>query len=94
MNLYRMDESGYHWISGVDPLLTAGQQWADNPRAEIISGSTEPNGRFEAIIQIWDANLLNHPHVVLEIEFESLLDRSTNQCASSETMGAVSLIGN
>ena len=94
IDLYRMDESGYHRISGVNPMLPAGQSWATTPGAEITSGSVDSDGRFEAIIQIWDANLLNHPHVVLEIEFESLLDRSTNQCASSETMGAVSLIGN
>ena len=94
IDLYRMDESGYHWISSVEPLLTAGQQWADNPRAEIISGSTEPNGRFEAIIQIWDANVLNHRHVVLVIDRETSLNTATNQCAPSNTMSAVSLVGN
>ncbi len=94
IDLYRMDESGYHWISSVEPLLTAGQQWADNPRAEIISGSTEPNGRFEAIIQIWDANVLNHQHVVLVIDRETPLNTVTNQCTPSDTMSAVSLVGN
>lgn len=62
-----------------------------HPGAEIVSGSVDSDGRFEAVIQVWDANLLNHSHVVLRIGAESLLDRSTNQCTSSEAMGAVSL---
>ena len=93
IDLYRMDESGYHWISHVDPLLTGGQQW-DNSRAEIISGSVKSDGRFEATIQIWDANVLNHRHVVLVIDRETPLNTATNQCAPSETMSAVSLVGN
>ncbi len=91
IDLYRMDESGYHRISGVNPMLPAGIQWDSTPGAEIVSGSVDSDGRFEAVIQVWDANLLNHSHVVLRIGAESLLDRSTNQCTSSEAMGAVSL---
>ena len=91
IDLYRMDESGYHRISGVNPMLPAGSQWDSTPGAEIVSGNVDSNGNFEAVIQVWDANLLNHSHVVLRIGAESLLDRSTNQCAPSEAMGTVSL---
>ena len=86
-----MDESGYHHISDVNPMLPAGIQWDSTPGAEIVSGSVDSDGRFEAVIQVWDTNLLNHPHVVLRIGAESLIDRSTNQCTPSESMGAVSL---
>ena len=94
IDLYRMDESGYHRISGVNPMLPAGSQWASTPGAEIVSGSVDSDGRFEAVIQVWDASLLNHPHVVLNIRKETPLNTATNQCAASDTMGAVSLVGN
>ena len=91
--LYRLDESGYHWTSNVNPMLPAGSQWNSDPGAEIISGSVSHDGRFEAIIQIWDANLLNHPHVVLGVRAPSRADRSQNNCAPSDTMSAVTLQG-
>ena len=94
IDLYRLDESGYHRISSVNPMLSGGQQWTTTPGAEITSGQVNPDGRFEAVVQIWDADLLNHPHVVLNIRKETPLNPATNQCASSDTMGAVSLVGN
>ena len=92
-NLYRMDEIGYHRISGVNSMLPNGQHWTTTPRAEITSGRVGSDGRFEATIQIWDASLLNYPHVVLEIKAKARIDALTNRCAPSDTMGAVSLIG-
>lgn len=93
IGLSRVDENGYHRIASVNSLLPAGQLWTTTPRAEITSGQVRSDGRFEATIEIWDASLLNHAHVVLEIDAESPLDRSTNQCAPSETMSAVTLQG-
>ena len=94
LHLYRMDEGGYHRLSNVNTILPAGSQWPSTPGAELISGSVSDDGRFEAIIQIWDATLLNHPHVVLGVNAPSRADRSTNQCASTETMSAVTLQSN
>ena len=94
IDLYRMDKSGYHRISSVNPMLLGGQQWTTTPGAEITSGQVNPDGWFEAVVQVWDADLLNHPHVVLNIRKETPLNPATNQCASSDTMGAVSLVGN
>ena len=94
IDLYRVDEGGYHRISGINSMLPNGQQWTTTPRAEITSGRVGSDGRFEATIQIWDASLLNYPHVVLEIKAKARIDALTNRCAPSDTMSAVSLIGN
>ncbi len=51
------------------------------------SGKVYSDGRFEAIIEIWDKSLLSHDHLVLVVRTETRKDH-TNTCLTKEVMGA------
>ena len=93
-SLYQMDDAGYHLIDSVNPMLPTGQHWTTPPKAEIISGHVSSDGNFQATIQVWDPNAINHAHLILRIRTAPRLNQSTNECAPVETMSAVSLKGN
>ena len=85
--LYKFDSRGYTYVATVYPMLPAGRSWNTIPDAEVASGKVYSDGRFEAIIEIWDKSLLSHDHLVLVVRTETRKDH-TNTCLTEEVMGA------
>ena len=85
--LYKFDARGYTYVATVYPMLPAGRSWNTIPDAEVASGKVYSDGRFEAIIEIWDKSLLSHDHLVLVVRTETRKD-NTNTCWTEEVMGA------
>ena len=85
--LYKFDARGYTYVATVYPMLPAGRSWNTIPDAEVASGKVYSDGRFEAIIEIWDKSLLSHDHLVLVFRAETRKDH-TNTCPTEEVMGA------
>ena len=84
--LYEFDSRGYTRVATVYPMLPAGHTWNTIPDAEVTSGKVYSDGRFEAMIEIWDKNLLSHDHLVLVVRAETRKD-NTNTCLTGEVMG-------
>ena len=85
--LYEFDSRGYTYVATVYPMLPAGRSWKTIPDAEVASGKVYSDGRFEAIIEIWDKSLLARDHLVLVVRTETGKD-NTNICLTEEVMGA------
>ena len=85
--LYEFDARGYTYVATVYPMLPAGRSWNTIPDAEVASGKVYSDGRFEAIIEIWDKSLLSHDHLVLVVRVETR-ENDTNTCLTEEVMGA------
>ena len=85
--LYEFDSRGYTYVATVYPMLPAGHSWNTILDAEVASGKVYSDGRFEAIIEIWDKSLLSHDHLVLVVRTETRKDH-TNTCPTEEVMGA------
>ena len=85
--LYKFDARGYTYVATVYPMLPAGRSWNTILDAEVASGKVYSDGRFEAIIEIWDKSLLSHDHLVLVVRTETRKDH-TNTCPTEEVMGA------
>ena len=85
--LYKFDARGYTYVATVYPMLPAGRSWNTILDAEVASGKVYSDGRFEAIIEIWDKSLLSHDHLVLVVRAETRKDH-TNTCPTEEVMGA------
>ena len=84
--LYQFDERGYTYIATVFPMLPEGRSWNETPQAEITNARVYPDGRFDAMIEIWDQGLLSHDHLVLVIRSETKKD-NTNICWIEEGHG-------
>ena len=85
--LYEFDARGYTYVATVYPMLPAGRSWNTIQDADVTSGKVYSDGRFEAIIEIWDKSLLSHDHLVLVVRTETRKD-NTNTCPTEEVMGA------
>ena len=85
--MYEFDSRGYTYVATVNPMLPAGHSWNTIPDAEVASGKVYSDGRFEAIIEIWDKSLLSHDHLVLVVRVETR-ENDTNTCLTEEVMGA------
>ena len=85
--LYEFDARGNTYVATVYPMLQEGHSWNTPPDAEITHGKVYSDGRFEAIIEIWDKSLLSHDHLVLVVRVETI-ENDTNTCPTEEVMGA------
>ena len=85
--LYEFDSRGYTYVATVYPMLPAGHSWNTIPDAEVASDKVYSDGRFEAIIEIWDKSLLSHDHLVLVVRVETRKENK-NICLTEEVMGA------
>ena len=81
---------GYQLLEIVYPTLSAGYSWNETPEAEITEARTWSDGRFEAVIEIWDKSLLSH-NLVLVVRSAAKRIPGTNQCEDRGTMGAVTV---
>ena len=88
--LYEFDALGYTYVATVYPMLPEGRSWNTVPEAEFAQAIIYSDGRFEAVIEIWDQSLLSHDHLVLVVRSESSKD-SSNTCWTEEVMGATRL---
>ena len=84
--LYQFDARGYTYVDTVNPLLPAGQSWNKTPQAEVTKARVYPDGRFDALIEIWDQGLLSYDHLVLVVRSETKVS-SANTCPTEEVMG-------
>ncbi len=90
-HLYELDESGYHYIDSISPMLPAGRFWTDPVIAEVTSQSTGADGTFEATVKVDGNALRKYRNPVLVVEGPSVLDSNTNQCSDSEVLSGIDI---
>ena len=90
-HLYDLDESGYHYIDSVSPLLPGGRFWTDPVIAEVTSQLTGADGTFEATVKLSDSALTKYRNPVLVVESQSVLENATNRCGDSDTLSAIDI---
>ena len=88
---YEYDEGGYHYIDNLAALLPANQYWTITPLAEVTSQRVEPDGTFEAIVNLRDNALAGYRNPVLLVKTEAISDRVTNKCSESDVLSAVDI---
>ena len=88
--LYSLDVEGYHYLATIAQLLPEGYHWTD-AKAEITEAQVSSDGRFDALVEIWNKDLLSHDHLVLRVRAAPRFDGSTNRCEQARTLGAVSV---
>ena len=88
--LYRLELTGYHHISSINPMLLDGRRWTTTPTAEVTEALVYGDGKFRATVEIRDASALAHDRLVLVVSGKTNLDRATNTCQpGSEILSAV-----
>ncbi len=88
--LYGHSSKGYRLLEIVYPTLSAGYSWNETPEAEMTEARTWSDGRFEAVIEIWDKSLLSH-NLVLVVRSTAKRNPGTNQCEDRGTLSAVTV---
>ena len=88
---YELNVAGYRYIDTVRPMLPEGYSWDDPSRAEVTEANTNADGSFEAVIEIWDKDLLGYDQLVLVVRAESVSGKALNQCSRSEILAAVTV---
>lgn len=90
-HLYDLNESGYHYMGPINPLLPSGRSWTDSATAEVTSQRTESDGSFEATVKLSERSLKDHRNPVLVVNAQSVWDSNTNDCGDSDTLSAVDI---
>ena len=89
--LHSHSNRGYQFLEIVYPILSAGYSWNETPGAEITEARTWSDGKFEAVIEIWDKSLLSHDSLVLVARSPAKRISGTNQCESRGALSAVTI---
>ena len=90
-SLYERDESGYHRIASLAPLLPDNVKWTNPQAAELVEGWTYTNGKFNATAKL-SADLLSaYSNLILVVKTAAALDRSTNLCGESDVLSAIDI---
>ena len=87
--LYDLDESGYHYIDSINPLLPSGRFWSDSVTAEVTGQRMGDDGTFEATVKLSDSALTKYRNPVLVVQSQTVLESATNQCGESDTLSAI-----
>ena len=88
--LYALDQEGYHHLATINELLPDGYHWTD-PEAEFTEAKIYSDGRFEAVAEIWDRDVLQHDHLVLRVRVAPKVNTTTDQCETATTIGAIAV---
>ncbi len=89
--LYEHDESGYHQIDAINPLLPSDRSWTDPFVAEVTSQQTAADGTFEATVNLSTNALNKYRNPVLVVDGSSRLDSVTNECGDSDALSAINI---
>ena len=90
-SLYERDESGYHYIVSLSPLLPENMEWTNPQPAELVKGWTYTNGKFNATAKISADLLSRYPDLILVVRTAAEVDEITNKCGDSEVLSAVDI---
>ena len=91
LELYELDERGYHYIDSINPLLPAGRSWTNPTIAEVTSQRMDVDGYFEAMVKLRSNALQEYRNPVLLVTAPSASDSKTNQCAESDVLSAIDI---
>ena len=87
---YERDERGYHHIDNLSSFLPDGRTWT-NPFAEITAYRIEPDGTFEAIVNLHGNSLDGYENPVLVVTTQADVDSKTNECGESDVISVVDI---
>ena len=90
-SLYERDESGYHRIASLAPLLPDNMKWTNPQAAELVRGWTYTDGKFNATAKLSPDLLSGYRNLILVVKTAAAVDRSTNLCRESDVLSAIDI---
>ena len=90
-SLYERDESGYHRIASLAPLLPDNMKWTNPQAAELVKGWTYTDGKFNATAKLSPDLLSGYRNLILVVKTAASVDRSTNLCGESDLLSAIDI---
>ena len=90
--LYEHDDSGYHRIDSLNPLLPGGSHWTGQITGEVTSQQISADGTFEALVRLNDNALSGYQNPMLLVRTQAAVDSGTNKCGESEVLSAIDLV--
>ena len=90
-HIYEYNNYKYHHIESVGMLLPENRQWTDTLTAEVTAGQVNPDGTFEATIQLHDNPMNGLQNPILMVRTLSEHNRKTNECGESEVLSIVDI---
>ena len=91
LSLYERDESGYHRVASLAPLLPDNLKWTNPPAAELVKGWTYTDGKFNATARLSPDLLTRFGSLILVVRTAAALDQVTRQCGESEVLSAIDI---
>ena len=90
-HIYEYNNYKYHHIESVGMLLPENRQWTDTLSAEVTAGQVNPDGTFEATIQLHHNPMDGLQNPILMVRTLSEHNRKTNECGESEVLSVVDI---
>ena len=88
---YKRDETGYHYIDNLNPMLPGNRHWTGHITGEVTAQHIGADGTFEALVRLSDNTLTGYRNLVLLVKTQVILDRVTNKCGKSDVLSAVDI---
>ena len=90
-SLYWRDESGYHRIASLAPLLPNNMHWTNPQAAEMVEGWTYTDGKFNATARLSPDLLSQYRNLILVVSTAAAVDPITNLCGESDVLSAIDI---
>ena len=90
--LYEYDDSGYHRIDSLNPLLPGGRHWTGQITGEVTSQHISTDGTFEALVRLSDNALTGYQNPMLLVRTQAAVNSGANKCGESEVLSAIGLV--
>ena len=90
-SLYERDETGYHRIDSLAPLLSDNRKWTSPQPAELTKGWTYTDGKFNATAELSPDLLDGYNNPLLVVRTAAPVDPATRKCGNSEVLSAIDI---
>ena len=88
---YESDETGYHYIDNLNPMLPGNRHWTGRITGEVTAQHIGADGTFEALVRLSDNALTGYRNLVLLVKTQAIVDRVANKCGKSDVLSAVDI---
>ena len=90
-HFYYRNESGYHYIGPLNPILPESREWSDPRPGEVTAQRVMPDGTFDAVVRLAPNALQGYPNPLLLVTTAAVANKAINQCGESQVLSAINI---